>query len=145
MLITQKCQYALRALFALGRQWGRGPVKIARVAEEQSIPFRFLEVILSQLKQQGFVESRRGAEGGYLLAVKPAEIRVGDIVRFIDGPVIPDGTAERSAESATDDIFAPIWKRAHQAVFEVFDGITIGDLIEADEARRAARYPDYTI
>ena len=63
MLVSQKCQYALRALFELAKRNGEGPVKIAAIAKAQAIPPRFLEVILSQLKQGSFVESQRGSEG----------------------------------------------------------------------------------
>ncbi len=68
MLVSQKSQYALRAVFELARRNGGLPVKIADIAEAQAIPQRFLEVIMNQLKQGGFVESRRGKRGGYLLA-----------------------------------------------------------------------------
>jgi Rrf2 family protein len=96
MLITQKCQYALRAVFALARREGRGPTKIAEIAREQAIPVRFLEVILGQLKQGGFVDSRRGADGGYFIVRSPREIAVGDIVRFIDGPLLEEETRGHS-------------------------------------------------
>jgi hypothetical protein len=60
MWISQKCEYAVRAVFELAKRVGRGPVRIADIAEAQAIPVRFLEVILSQLKQGGFVDSQRG-------------------------------------------------------------------------------------
>ncbi len=63
MHISQKCQYALRAIFELAKRKGQGPVKIAETAEAQAIPLRFLEVILSQLKQGEFVSSQRGNKG----------------------------------------------------------------------------------
>ena len=88
-MISQKCQYALRAIFDLAKHYGQGPVKIGDVAEAQAIPPRFLEVILSQLKQGGFVESRRGAEGGYLLARAPRQLVVGEVLRFVEGPLGP--------------------------------------------------------
>ena len=65
MMLTQKCQYAMRAVFELAKREGRGPVKINEIAEAQAIPQRFLENILNQLRQGGVVESRRGKEGGW--------------------------------------------------------------------------------
>ena len=149
MLVTQKCQYALRALFELARQGDQKPVKIALIARQQAIPFRFLEVILSQLKQGGFVESRRGAEGGYLLARRPREISVGDVVRFIDGIQTDDnGKSPRVANhqnTLEPDVFTPIWDHAQRAVFEVFDGTSIADLVEQDQALRSEFVPNYVI
>ena len=85
MNISVKGEYALHAVFDLALQPPGEPVRIADIARRQQIPQKFLELILAGLKQGGFVESRRGAEGGYLLA-KPADsIIVGDVIRFMEG------------------------------------------------------------
>ena len=85
MNISVKGEYALHAVFDLALQRPGEPVKIADIARRQQIPQKFLELILAGLKQGGFVESRRGAEGGYLLA-KPADtITVGEVIRFMEG------------------------------------------------------------
>ena len=86
--LSQKSLYALRAVFELGKRNGRAPVKVAQIAEAQAIPVRFLEVILGELKHGGFVESRRGAHGGYMLTVEPVELAVGQITTYIDGATI---------------------------------------------------------
>ena len=85
MNISVKGEYALHAVFDLALQTPGEPVRIADIARRQKIPQKFFELILAGLKQGGFVESRRGAEGGYLLA-KPADsITVGEVIRFIEG------------------------------------------------------------
>src|SRR5215204_1508023 len=85
MNISVKGEYALHAVFDLALQTPGEPVRIADIARRQQIPQKFLELILAGLKQGGFVESRRGAEGGYLLA-KPADsITVGEVIRFMEG------------------------------------------------------------
>ena len=76
MMVSQKCQYALRATFELARRQGEGPIRIADLASAQAIPGKFLELILCDLKQGQFVESRRGRRGGYLLARPAAELPV---------------------------------------------------------------------
>ncbi|MCZ7586119.1 MAG: Rrf2 family transcriptional regulator [Deltaproteobacteria bacterium] len=81
-LISQKCYYAIKALFDLARYESDSPIKIGQIAERQAIPIRFLEAILRQLRQAGFVESRRGSDGGYLLAMRPMNIRLLDIIAF---------------------------------------------------------------
>src|ERR1051326_1329650 len=83
--ISVKGEYALQALFDLASQPPGEPVKIAEVAGRQKIPQKFLELILAGLKQGGFVESRRGAEGGYLLARPADQITVGEVLRFFEG------------------------------------------------------------
>ena len=83
MNISVKGEYALEALFDLTAHQTGEPVKIADIARRQRIPQKFLELILAGLKQGGFVESRRGAEGGYLLARPADSITVGEVLRFI--------------------------------------------------------------
>ena len=97
MLVTQKNQYALRAIFELAKYRGQGPVKVIEIAQAQNIPMRFLEVILGQLKRSGMVESKRGYTGGYTLLRDPKKVTVGDIFRAMDeslGPVPDRETGE---------------------------------------------------
>lgn len=157
MLVSQKCQYALRASFELAKRAnlaaeqvgaanqraGAGPaglVKIAEIAEVQAIPVRFLEVILSQLKQGGFVASLRGSEGGYHLAKPAREITVGQIIRFMQGPLGPIGcVADPHNENCPlygDCAFFPMWERVKHAIEDVYDGTTLADLVEQDRARK---------
>ena len=89
MSVSSKCYYALRAVYALAEHASPEPMKIAEIAEKEQIPIRFLEVILNQLKGGGFVQSRRGAEGGYRLARAADQLTVGEIMRYIDGPIAP--------------------------------------------------------
>ncbi len=148
-MISQKCQYALRAVFELAKHYGDGPVKIAQVATVQAIPARFLEVILSQLKQGGFVESRRGKEGGYLLARPPQELTTGGVIRFIEGPVGPvacvEGSAAEECPIYDHCVFLPMWEKVHQAMVAVYDSTTLQDLLD-EEARMTGEYaPSYAI
>src|ERR1700760_1319690 len=85
MNISVKGEYALEAIFDLASHTGEKPVKIADIAQRQKIPQKFLELILASLKQGGFVESRRGTEGAYLLARRSESITVGDVLRFVEG------------------------------------------------------------
>src|ERR1700680_3150402 len=83
MNISVKSEYALLALFDLALQPAGEPVKIADIARRQKIPQKFLELILSSLKQGGFVESRRGAEGGYRLARAADQITAGAVRAYV--------------------------------------------------------------
>ncbi len=115
MGFSQKCYYAMRAVYELAKAGEGRTVKIANVAERQNIPVKFLEAILSQLKQGGFVESRRGNEGGYLLARPARRLTVGDIIRFVEGPLTPTKCVEgrRGCNQTREEcVFWPVWLEA---------------------------------
>ena len=140
MHVSQKCQYALRAIFELAKHEGNGPVKICDIAQAQATPQRFLEVILGQLKQVGFVESRRGAEGGYLLVGRPEDLFVGQVIRFVEGPVTPVDCSSAGGKAKCklngSCAFLPVWKKVQKAVSGVYDTTTFADLIEQEERMR---------
>ena len=128
MHISVKGEYALHALFDLSMQRTREPVKIAGIAKRQKIPQKFLELILAGLKQGGFVESRRGAEGGYLLA-RPAEsLTVGEVLRYVEGPQ-KGKSRDRRHGAATP--FSDMWERVDAAISGVIDKTTFADLLRA--------------
>lgn len=139
MIVTQKCQYAMRAVFELAKREGRGPVKINEIAETQAIPQRFLENILNQLKQGGVVESRRGKEGGYLLARPAAELTAGTIIRLVEGTIYSvECTTAPSDERCPlwgDCVFLPLWDRARKALEGVYDNTTFAELVLQEKAR----------
>lgn len=93
MKLSKRGEYGIRALCHLAGSYGRGVVQIREIAREESIPPKFLEGILLELKRFGFVRSRRGVEGGYALAKDPKTIMLGDVVRALDGPLGPMGGA----------------------------------------------------
>jgi Rrf2 family cysteine metabolism transcriptional repressor len=143
-MVSQKCQYAVRAMFELSRLYGRGPVRISEIADAQAIPPRFLEVILSQLKRAGFVRSRRGPEGGYLLARSPDQIKVGEIVQFMEGPLAPVAClTDKQTEACLLQgrcVFIDMWKRAAEAMSDVYDQTTFQHLVD-DEIRLQKEAP----
>ena len=138
MLITQKKkQYAIRAIFELAKHMGKGPRKISDIAKAQEIPVRFLEVILSQLKGSGFVESKRGLYGGYTLVRPPNEITVGDVLRFMSGQdEMVGGMIDQSKNNFSfnvDVTFSSMMNRAREAVFDVYDQTTIQNLLDNEK------------
>ena len=87
--LSKRNQYSLRALYALTRKFGEGPVLITTLAEDETIPKKFLEQILVSLKSAGFVSSKKGKGGGYVLAQPPEKITIGSVIRAIEGPLAP--------------------------------------------------------
>jgi Rrf2 family protein len=125
MNISVKGEYALQAIFDLASQSPGEPVRIADVARRQKIPQKFLELILAGLKQSGFVESRRGAEGGYLLARSAESLTVGEVLRSIEDPKQGPSRPRRKVETP----FADMWRQVDGAVSEVIDKTTFADLL----------------
>ena len=141
MNISVKGEYALRAIFDLSLQPHGQPVKIAGIARRQKIPQKFLELILSGLKQGGFVESRRGAEGGYLLARPPELITLGEVFRYVEG-VKEKKTGGRQPGA---DPFRETWSRVEQAVSAVIDHTTFADLAREWRERQHKYVPNWEI
>ena len=132
MNISVKSEYALKAIFDLSSQYLAGaqgatifsnmpPVKIADIARRQRIPQKFLELILAGLKQSGLVDSRRGAEGGYLLARSPDTITVGDVLGSIEN-------FRTNTRNANDNPFNEIWTRVDAAMSDVLDKANFGEI-----------------
>lgn len=131
--ISQKSQYALRAIFELARQQGGKPTTIGQIAQNQAIPPRFLELILNELKQAGLVHSRRGVQGGYMLAVKPGDLPVGTLLALIDGPIDPVKCVVGGGDSCPlkgDCVFKGMWEEAGSAMSKVFEGTTFQHLLD---------------
>jgi Rrf2 family transcriptional regulator, cysteine metabolism repressor len=120
MIISVKAEYALQAVFDLAAQPSGDLVKIAEIATRQKIPQKFLELILSDLKQGGFVESRRGAEGGYRLAKPADQIMVGDVLRYME-----EG---KQNKRAADGPFAGLWTRVDSSISAVVDRTSFAEL-----------------
>ncbi|HJT89084.1 MAG TPA: Rrf2 family transcriptional regulator [Bryobacteraceae bacterium] len=125
MNISVKGEYALQAIFDLASQPPGEPVKIAEIARRQKIPQKFLELILASLKQAGFVESRRGAEGGYLLARPADTLTVGEVLRFIEGSLQGKGAKRRQ----TDTPFAEMWRQVDESISRILDTTTFGSVL----------------
>lgn len=139
MNVSVKGEYALAALFDLAAQRSEFPVKIAGIARRQKIPQKFLELILASLKQGGFVESKRGAEGGYLLSRSAAAISVGDVIRFVEGG---KGTSRKRRKETP---FSDLWQRADAAISSVIDRTTLEDLVRSWQERQNRYVPNWEI
>ena len=148
MKISKKCQYALKAIFELAWRNSGEPVKTRDVADAQRISPRFTEIILNELKHGGFVESRRGNEGGYLLARNAREMTVREVVEYIEGPisVAPDAAKDdRETAFPGNEAFKELWQEVNDAVCEVCDNKTFAELVEFERAKRDRHVANYSI
>jgi len=150
MHVSQKSQYALRAIFELSKYYGQqAPVKITAIAKSQYIPVKFLEVILSQLKNSGIVSSRRGKNGGYYLVKSPRSLTVGEVMNYTQGPYNPvacieEGSGNRCPHDG-DCVFLPIWEEAREAVTAVYNSTTFQDLLDREREKKQEMTFSYSI
>jgi len=149
MLISQRSQYALRAIFELSRHYGQGLLRAPQIAETQAIPPKFLGIILHQLKQGGFVEAKRGHDGGYGLTRPPKDLTVGELLGFVEGPVGPvDCLTPGGKHHCPLDgqcVFLPLWQRVQDAVSAIYTTTTFQDLVDQEQQRCSGYVPTFTI
>jgi Rrf2 family cysteine metabolism transcriptional repressor len=134
--VSRKSEYALAAVFELAAHAPGEPVKVAEICRRWRIPQKFLEAVLAALKQGGVVESRRGAEGGYLLA-RPAEsITAGEVLRLIEG---------RRRRPEMEDPFSEMWGQVEEAVSGIIDRTNFAGLVRSWTERQARYVPNWDI
>jgi Rrf2 family transcriptional regulator, cysteine metabolism repressor len=140
MHFSVKGEYALKAIFDLSSQNSKEPVKIADIARRQDIPQKFLELILASLKQGGFVASRRGAEGGYMLA-KPAEsTTMGAVLRYVDG-----ARDKVRSDEHVDSPFGEVWERVEKAISAELDNTNFAGLCREWSEKQNQFVPNWEI
>ena len=131
MDISAKADYAVRALTELAATGGTGFVTVEQLAARQKLPSKFLETIFTELRKDGVVISRRGADGGYRLARPAEQISVADVIRAVDGPLAavrglrPEDTEYDGAARALPQV----WVALRSAVREVLESVSLADLV----------------
>ena len=119
-------------MFDLAQHYGSDPIPLKVVAERQGLSEPYLEQLIAVLRKVGLVKSIRGAQGGYILAKSPAEIKVGDVIRALEGPIAPlDCVSEQEpplCHKVDTCISRDIWARVRDSITEVLDSITLEDM-----------------
>ena len=143
MKLSNKGRYGVRAIFDIAFHSHGRATQIKDIAERQGIPPRFLEQIFQDLKRAGMVKSKRGPKGGYALARPPGDIRLGDIVRALEGPIVVSSPeAERAGGDATSRaITEEAFTQISDGIEACFDAVTIEELCERGERSGVRRKP----
>ena len=135
-MISKKAQYALRALSALARAPAGKTLSVSDIAQAESIPRKFLEQILLDLKHAGLVTSRRGKDGGYGLLRPASRISYGEVLRIVDGPIAPLPCLSRTAYRRCTDCSSEgacevrrVFARVATATRDILDETTIADAL----------------
>ena len=133
MKISQKGLYALQAIMTLGRRYGNETVKIRDIAMDSDLPEKFLELILLELKNARIVESVRGAKGGYRLRRAPAEIKLSEIIRLVDGPLAPFGDADQLRSLIVTDpdhrALYGVFLEVRDAAAKILESTSVADIV----------------
>jgi Rrf2 family cysteine metabolism transcriptional repressor len=132
MRLSTRGEYASRAMLELSRRYLDGPIHGREIAKAQEIPQQFLEQILLLLKRAGYLKSRKGQKGGYVLAKPPGKINVAEVIRVMDGPLAPiDCVSVMAHEACPMERTCGLrwlWKDVRDAVAEILEKTTFADL-----------------
>ena len=135
-MLSQRCRYALKAMLNLARDGSGQPKQVSALAAEENIPRKFLEGIMSELRQQGIVDSARGKSGGYRLS-RPAElITFGEIMRRMDGPLALLTCVSQNFYKRCDDCtdektceLRRVMSRVRREASDILDRTTLADAV----------------
>ncbi len=131
---STKGEYGVRLMVELARHYGEGPVSLADVAEHEDLPRPYLEQLVVSLREAELVVSHRGARGGYRLGRRPALIRMGDVLRALEGPIVPMFCAAHDRETSgqcgrtTFCTVNTLWVKVRDAISDAVDSLTLADL-----------------
>ena len=133
MRLSTKGEYASRAMLELARRYQDGPIHSREISQAQEIPQKFLEQILLLLKRAGYLRSRKGQKGGYVLSKPPGEINVAEVIRVMDGPLAPiDCVSVMAHETCPMERTCGLrwlWKDVRDAVAQILETTTFADLV----------------
>lgn len=144
-MLTAKGKYGLKALIHLSSLPAGETAQAIDIAEANTIPKKFLDAILGELRNAGVVHSKKGPGGGYMLARPPGEIRLGHVIRTLDGPLAPIACASRTAYQPCEDCadvdacaVRLVMVKVRDAMSDILDRVTLADMLALDGGSRAA-------
>jgi Rrf2 family protein len=145
-MLTAKGKYSLKALAHLATLDPQATTQAADIAKTNGIPKKFLDAILGELRNAGIVQSQKGPGGGYRLARIPSEIKIGQVIRTIDGPLAPIACASRTAYQPCQDCsnvkacsVRLMMTKVRDAISDVLDTVTLADMIAKGGRRNLTR------
>ena len=153
MKLTTMTRYGTRAVFDIAYHSIGLPVPVQEISTRQEIPIRYLEQIFHKLKRAKLLKSKKGPAGGYVLALAPEQITVGDIMRAVKEPLdlvfCVKAENGKDCHRAEQCVTRPVWEEARRLIKDYFDSITITDLCEnarLKDVKKISKHPfDYSI
>jgi Rrf2 family protein len=130
--VSAKELYGLRAMSEFARHFGQGPLSLTEVAQKQGLSQPYLEQIAIDLRRAGLLCSKRGAQGGYFLARAPEAMTAGDVIRALEGSILPIQCVadQRCVPCSIEDGCSArgLWEEVRDRLVETLDSITLADL-----------------
>ncbi|HHV99117.1 MAG TPA: Rrf2 family transcriptional regulator [Clostridiaceae bacterium] len=149
MKISTKGRYGLRSMVDLAVNSSGDQVPLCSIAERQNISENYLEQVFSALRKAGLVKSIKGAQGGYVLADHPSNIKVGTILRCLEGDLLvvdPDSVDDNSSEYTIQKcIKVNVWDKINESIEKVVDSLTLEDLVNDYKKMNDKYFPMYYI
>jgi len=149
MKISFKGDYATKIILGLSLNYNQGVTQIKDIAKRQDIPERYLEQIITLLKNSRYINTIRGPKGGVLLAKAPSKITIGEIVRLVEGPTSPITCVSRSAHTRCSFehkcVLKGVWREVRDKINEVVDNTTYQDLVDRARAMESKSALNYVI
>ncbi len=140
MKLSARVEYGVRAMAVLAIHYRAGPLPLREIAEQEKISLKFLEQIFPGLRRAELIQSVRGSRGGYILSRPPANIKVGDIVRAVEGPITPvDCLSEVDSEACCHRkdacLTRQVWEKLRDRINDVLDEVSLDELVEIKPAK----------
>ncbi|UWG95765.1 Rrf2 family transcriptional regulator [Dehalobacter sp. DCM] len=134
MRFSTRGRYGVQIMVDLAQHTAEGPISLKSVADRQKLSENYLEQLVPELRRAGLVKSIRGPQGGYILAKKPEDINIGDVIRVLEGPIAPvecDKQAEKNCcEKTKFCVNREVWVRVRDSINDVVNSITLADLLQ---------------
>lgn len=139
MRLSAKVEYGVRAMAVLAYHFKGKPLPLRKIAEQESISLKFLEQIFPDFKRSNLVYSVRGPKGGYMLSRAPNKIRVGDIVRAVEGPITPvnclaENNNEPYCQRQEGCLTRQVWAKLRDKINDVLDEVYLDELVDINIA-----------
>ncbi|RLE08423.1 Rrf2 family transcriptional regulator [Candidatus Aerophobetes bacterium] len=147
MKLSTKGRYGTRAMVDLAFHYGQGPILLKDIAKRQQISEKYLEHIITSLKVAGLVKSIRGSHGGYILAKSPAQIKLSQVIKVLEGSIAPVECVDdpKVCSRAKLCVTRDIWKKIKRAIDEILESITLKDLVEREKKKEENKNVIYNI
>ena len=137
MKFSTRGRYGVQIMVDLAQHATEGPISLKSIADRQKLSEHYLEQLVPELRKAGMVKSIRGAQGGYILAKKPEDIYIGDVIRILEGPIAPvDCTNESDGDCCEKTNFCvtrEVWVKVRDSINDVVDSISLADLLKTDD------------
>jgi Rrf2 family protein len=142
MKVSMKVDYGVRVLVDLAQHYGQGSVHTSDIASRQAIPEPYLDQLLTVLRKAGFISSKRGPQGGHVLAKIPSDINLGELISSLEGSTAPTECVAEPTRCVRSTLCVQrdVWRAVEEATQKLLQGVTIDELAQQEQRQEAAVY-----